>query len=136
MSGAAAYAAQLEAIWKNSTANRDALSHRGGGGKGGKGGDKGDKGKKEDDKPQGKFETCKNSTRLNHAFMKCVKRQFIMQCPDWQQTDGCTTLMNFAKSCPVYPMCTKPGDPKPDNEKKADEKKADNKKGSNDKKKG
>lgn len=111
MSGAASYADQLEAIWKNKTESRK--------GKKSEKVKEGDNDKKDDEKSekQGKLDNCKSSTRINHAFMKCVKRQFIIQCPDWQQTDVCAALMSFAKSCPIYPMCRL-------ERKKADDKKA------------
>lgn len=60
---------------------------------------------------KGPMKECSNSTKLNIAIMRCVRRQLILQCPNWSQSTECSNLMTFAKACPAYPMmgCHKQG---------------------------
>jgi hypothetical protein len=94
----------LEAIFKNRTHHSQKWAEHKKAEKGQKGGKGGKQGPPKPPAGNGTDLVCKNSTRVNGAFMKCLKRQFIIQCPDWQSTDSCTELMNFAKSCPLYPI--------------------------------
>lgn len=65
----------------------------------GKKGKKSGKGKGE--KPD-ESKACTNPENL--VLGHCVRRQLIISCPSWDETEKCGSLMTFAKGCPYYPI--------------------------------
>lgn len=51
-----------------------------------------------------KYDTKSCANPENHVIAKCIRRNIIVNCPNWASTDNCKALMTFAKSCPVYPI--------------------------------
>lgn len=80
---------------------------------------KGKDGKKDDKKEK----KCANPE--NFVIGQCIRRGLIIQCPTWAQNESCTSLMTFAKSCPMYPFKDCDGHDGKDIEKK--EKKSEKK---------
>jgi hypothetical protein len=75
---------------------------------------------KKDKKP------CTNPENI--SITKCIRRELILNCPDWSKTADCDNLMAFAKSCPKYPVggCGKKnGGDKKDDKKNGDKKSGD-----------
>lgn len=59
----------------------------------------------------------------NMAIVRCIKRSVVTTCPTWVESESCTALMSFAKSCPRYPFGPQGG--KKDGDKKDGDKKDD-----------
>lgn len=45
---------------------------------------------------------CPNAE--NVVLVKCLRRNLVLSCPYWKETDECKQLMTFAKSCPAFPF--------------------------------
>lgn len=83
--------------------------------------EKKDKKDKKDDKKEKK--DCANPENI--SITKCIRRELILNCPDWTKTADCDNLMAFAKSCPKYPPsgeCGKKGEEKKGNKGEAKKK--------------
>lgn len=67
----------------------------------------------------------------NGVVVKCIRKELILNCPDWTKSADCDNLMAFAKSCPKYPIrggCNKGDDKKTESKKDGKKNKKDGKK--------